>query len=82
MNEAEVKDLELMRMVCIHLDRNLYPAVSNAWDKLAIKAIQVVRSSDEWVDEEWPTPEGHNYRGRKTVKVSELMDGLELWSLV
>ena len=79
---TEVKDLELMRAVTIHLDCNLYPTVSHAWDALAIKAIQIVRSSDNWIDEEWPTPEGKNYQGRKTIKVSELMDGLSLWPLV
>jgi hypothetical protein len=79
---TEVKDLELMRAVCLHLDYNLYPAVHNAWDSLAVKAIQIVRSSDEWIDEEFPTPEGYNYQGRKTIKVSELMDGLSLWPLV
>jgi hypothetical protein len=79
---TEVKDLELMRAVCLHLDYNLFPAVHNAWDSLAVKAIQIVRSSDEWIDEEFPTPDGYNYQGRKTIKVSELMEGLSLWPLV
>lgn len=78
----EVKDVELVNAVSTHLNYNLYPAVGNAWADVAIKAIQIVRSSDEWADEELQTPEGHNYQGRKTIRVSELMDGLSLWPLV
>lgn len=77
-----VKDYELQTSVSMHLALNLYPIVSQDWVPLAVKAVQVVRSSDEWIDEEWPTPEGHNYQNRKTIKVSELMEGLSLWPLV
>ena len=76
-----IEDVKLFNLVKTHLDCNIYPQVSNSWNELAYSAVKIV-SDNNWVDEEWDVPEGAHYKGGKKITISELMDGLGLWSLV